>query len=122
VTTSLQGLGSFDEEDAKALHMLGLHGSGYANKAVQEADSIIALGAQFDDRVTCHVPKFAPKAKQAADEGRRGIIHFEIAPKNINKAVEGTEAVVGDCAANLENLMPFIKETERPGWLNQIAQ
>lgn len=122
VTTSLQGLGSFDEEDAKALHMLGLHGSGYANKAVQEADLIIALGARFDDRVTGHVPKFAPKAKQAADEGRGGIIHFEVAPKNINKVVEATEAVVGGCAANLELLMPFIKDTERPGWLNQIAQ
>jgi acetolactate synthase-1/2/3 large subunit len=41
VTTSLQGLGPFDEEDPKALHILGLHGSESANKAVQEADLII---------------------------------------------------------------------------------
>ncbi|CAI7580032.1 unnamed protein product [Penicillium pancosmium] len=122
VTTTLQGLGSFDEDDPKALHMLGLHGSGYANKAVQEADLIIALGARFDDRVTGHVPNFAPKAKEASDDGRGGIVQFEIAPKNINKVVEATEAVVGDCAANLEILMPFIKETERPEWLDQISQ
>lgn len=57
VTTSLQGLGAFDEKDPKGLHMLGLHGSGYANKAIQEADLIIALGARFDDRVTGHIPK-----------------------------------------------------------------
>lgn len=88
VTTSLQGLGPFDEEDPKALHMVGLHGSGTANKAVQEADLIIALGARFDDRVTGHVPKFAPKAKEAAGEGRGGIILFEITPESINKVVE----------------------------------
>jgi acetolactate synthase-1/2/3 large subunit len=48
VTTSLHGLGAFDELDPKSLHMLGLHGTAYANLAIQEADLIIALGARFD--------------------------------------------------------------------------
>lgn len=52
VTTTMQGLGAFDERDEKSLHMLGMHGSVYANRAMQEADVIIALGARFDDRVT----------------------------------------------------------------------
>jgi len=52
VTTTLQGLGGFDEHDEKSLHMLGMHGSAYANMAMQEADLILALGARFDDRVT----------------------------------------------------------------------
>lgn len=52
VTTTLQGLGAFDELDPKSLHMLGMHGSAYANLAMQTADVIIALGARFDDRVT----------------------------------------------------------------------
>jgi len=52
VTTTLQGLGAFDELDEKSLHMLGMHGSAYANLAMQHADVIIALGARFDDRVT----------------------------------------------------------------------
>jgi acetolactate synthase-1/2/3 large subunit len=52
VTTTMQGLGAFDERDEKSLHMLGMHGSAYANHAMQEADVIIALGARFDDRVT----------------------------------------------------------------------
>ncbi|KAJ1541942.1 Acetolactate synthase, mitochondrial, partial [Cladochytrium tenue] len=50
VTTTLQGLGAFDEEDPRSLHMLGMHGSAYANLAMQSADLIIALGARFDDR------------------------------------------------------------------------
>jgi acetolactate synthase I/II/III large subunit len=52
VTTTLQGLGAFDELDDRSLHMLGMHGSAYANLAMQAADVIIALGARFDDRVT----------------------------------------------------------------------
>ena len=57
VTTTVMGLGAFDECDAKSLHMLGMHGSPYANLAMQEADLIIALGARFDDRVTGNVAK-----------------------------------------------------------------
>lgn len=52
VTTTLQGLGAFDENSERSLHMLGMHGSAYANLAMQSADVIIALGARFDDRVT----------------------------------------------------------------------
>lgn len=120
VTTSLQGLGAFDENDSKALHMLGLHGSGYANMAMQNADLIIALGARFDDRVTGSIPKFAPKAKQAADEGRGGIVHFDITPKNVNKVVEVAEAVLGDCADNLELLLPLVERKDRRVWLSKI--
>ncbi|KAF3387113.1 Acetolactate synthase catalytic subunit [Penicillium rolfsii] len=121
VTTTLQGLGGFDELDPKALHMLGMHGSAYANMAMQEADLIIAVGARFDDRVTGSIPKFAPQAKAAAAEGRGGIVHFEIMPKNINKVVQATEAVEGDCADNLRLLLPQVKAVpERPEWFAQI--
>lgn len=122
VTTTLQGLGGFNEHDEKSLHMLGMHGSAYANMAIQEADLIIALGARFDDRVTLSVGKFAPAAKAAAAEGRGGIIHFEIMPKNINKVVQATEAVEGDVITNVAQLLPFLnKVEERPEWFAQIA-
>jgi acetolactate synthase-1/2/3 large subunit len=123
VTTTLQGLGGFDELDEKALHMLGMHGSAYANLAMQEADLIIALGARFDDRVTGSIIKFAPQAKAAAAEGRGGIVHFEIMPKNINKVVQATEAVEGDVVANLALLLPQVKNksmAERKEWFDQI--
>ena len=121
VTTTLHGLGGFDELDEKSLHMLGMHGSPYANMAMQEADLIIALGARFDDRVTGNVAKYAPQAKLAASEKRGGIVHFEIMPKNINKVVQATEAVEGDVAANLATLLPQIKGVEsRPEWFAQI--
>lgn len=125
VTTTLQGLGAFDELDEKALHMLGMHGSAYANMAMQEADLIIALGARFDDRVTLNVSKFAPAARAAAREGRGGIVHFEIMPKNINKVIQATEAVEGDVAKNLELLLPQVEAksmTDRQAWFDQIRE
>ncbi|KAK3076912.1 Acetolactate synthase, mitochondrial, partial [Coniosporium uncinatum] len=121
VTTTLQGLGGFDELDPKSLHMLGMHGSAYANMAMQEADLILALGARFDDRITGNVARFAPQARAAALEGRGGIVHFEVLPKNINKVVQATEAVEGDVAENLARLMPHVNTvSERPEWFKQI--
>ncbi|KAK4696247.1 hypothetical protein P7C71_g1644, partial [Lecanoromycetidae sp. Uapishka_2] len=121
VTTTLQGLGGYDELDEKSLHMLGMHGSPYANMAIQEADLILALGARFDDRVTGNIAKFAPQAKAAAAEGRGGIVHFEIMPKNINKVVQSNEAVEGDVATNIALLLPHVESRpERPEWFSQI--
>ncbi|PYH42540.1 acetolactate synthase [Aspergillus saccharolyticus JOP 1030-1] len=125
VTTTLQGLGAFDELDEKALHMVGMHGSGYANKAMQEADLIIALGARFDDRVTMNIKKFAPAARAAAAAGVGGIVHFDILPKNINKVVQATEAVVGDVSESLAAVLPWIHQkdmnhADRQSWFGQI--
>ncbi|WVQ67742.1 acetolactate synthase, mitochondrial [Kwoniella botswanensis] len=117
VTTTLQGLGAYDERDEKSLHMLGMHGSAYANFAMQEADVIIALGARFDDRVTGKVDTFAPAAKAAAQEGTGGIIHFEIQPKNINKIVEAQIPVLGDVVASLGQLLPQIEAVDRSAWI-----
>lgn len=123
VTTTLQGLGSFDELDSKSLCMLGMHGSPYANLAIQEADLILALGARFDDRITGSVARFAPQARQAAQEKRGGIVHFDIMPKNINKVIQATEAVEGDVTANIALMMPYLKqrtEQDRSEWFSQI--
>ena len=123
VTTTLQGLGAFDERDEKSLHMLGMHGSAYANLAMQEADLILTLGARFDDRVTGTIPTFAPQARAAAAEGRGGIVHFEIMPKNINKVIQATEAVEGDVTDSIGLLLPRIRtveKSERQEWFDKI--
>lgn len=121
VTTTLQGLGSFDQEDPKSLDMLGMHGCATANLAVQNADLIIAVGARFDDRVTGNISKFAPEARRAAAEGRGGIIHFEVSPKNINKVVQTQIAVEGDATTNLGKIMSKIFPVkERSEWFAQI--
>ncbi|CCF55495.1 hypothetical protein KAFR_0A00570 [Kazachstania africana CBS 2517] len=123
VTTSLLGLGAFDQEDPKSLDMLGMHGCATANLAMQNADLIIAIGTRFDDRVTGNIAKFAPEARRAALENRGGIIHFEISPKNINKVVEAQIAVEGDATANLQSILPKIFPVkERTEWFAKIKE
>ena len=81
------GLGTFPEDHPNALKMIGMHGTEYANYAIQEADLLIAIGVRFDDRVTGKVSKFAPNAK---------IVHIDIDPTTIRKNVKVFLPVVGD--------------------------
>ena len=122
VTTTLQGMGAFDELHPLSLHMLGMHGSAYANLAIQNADLIIALGARFDDRVTGNLNKFAVSARKAELEGRGGIVQFEISPKNINKTVKVTVGVEGDLSPNMKSLIPQVRYADRKPWLNSINE
>jgi acetolactate synthase-1/2/3 large subunit len=110
-TTTLLGLGAFDELDPKALHMLGMHGSAYANYAVQECDVLIAVGARFDDRVTGNLASFAPHAK---------IIHIDIDPSSMGKTVDVDIAVSGDAKTSLELMLPHIEHRDRHAWFSQI--
>ncbi|MDQ3441425.1 MAG: biosynthetic-type acetolactate synthase large subunit, partial [Planctomycetota bacterium] len=112
VTTTLLGLGAYDEHEDKALHMLGMHGSAYANYAVQECDCLISVGARFDDRVTGNLASFAPKAK---------IIHIDIDPSSISKTVDVDVPVVGDARLSLEAMLDLIEHRDRRDWFTQIA-
>lgn len=113
VTTTLLGLGAFDEigDNGLALHMLGMHGSAYANYAVQACDLLIAVGARFDDRVTGKLDSFAPYAK---------IIHIDIDPSSISKSVDVDIPVVGDARDVLTEMLPLIERRDRDAWFAQI--
>lgn len=111
VTTTLLGLGAFDELDPRSLYMLGMHGSAFANYAVQGCDCLIAVGARFDDRVTGNLATFAPKAK---------IIHIDIDPSSISKVVDVDIPIVGDCKLCLEELMQYVEHRDRAEWFAQI--
>ena len=111
VTTTLLGLGAFDESNDLSLHMLGMHGTAYANYAVQECDCLVSIGARFDDRVTGDLSRFAPNAT---------IIHIDIDPSNISKNVDAQYPLVGDAKAICEQMLPYIETPDRSGWLTQI--
>ncbi len=76
VATTLMGIGSFPEDHPLSLKWLGMHGTVYANNAVNEADVLLALGVRFDDRVT-------GKVEQFAEHGT--IVHIDIDASEINK-------------------------------------
>jgi len=112
VTMTLLGLGSYDQSRAESLDMLGMHGSAYANYAVQECDLLIAVGARFDDRVTGKLKDFAPGAK---------VVHIDIDPASISKNVHVDIPVVGDAKHILGELAKEVKHCERKEWFKRIA-
>ncbi|UCF15840.1 MAG: biosynthetic-type acetolactate synthase large subunit [Phycisphaerales bacterium] len=113
VAMTLLGLGSYDQRKPESLDMLGMHGSAYANYAVQECDLLIAVGARFDDRVTGKLETFAPNAK---------IIHIDIDPSSISKNVQVDIPVVGDAKVILSELTKEVEYRERKAWFKRIAQ
>jgi acetolactate synthase I/II/III large subunit len=96
VTTTLMGIGSFDEHHPLALGMLGMHGTAYANFAVTECDLLIAVGARFDDRVTGKLDEFASRAK---------VIHIDIDPAEVGKNRTPEVPIVGDVRQVLLDLL-----------------
>ena len=113
VTTTFLGLGAYDQNRPESLDMLGMHGTAYANYAVQESDLLIAVGARFEDRVTGKLKTFASKAK---------IIHIDIDPASISKNVRVDIPVVGDAKAILSDLAEAVEHVERKEWFDQIAE
>ena len=111
VTTTMMGLGAFTEDDDLSLGMLGMHGTAYANHAVQESDLIVAIGARFDDRVTGRIDDFAPSAT---------IIHIDIDPSSVSKNVEVDIPVIGDAKIILKELLKHVKKGEYEEWHKTI--
>ena len=99
VTTTLMGLGGFDSTDPLALHLLGMHGTAYANYAVEDCDFVLALGARFDDRVAGVPDKFAPRAKFIAQ--------VDIDPAEIGKVKSVDWHHVGPLKRALERLTAY---------------
>ncbi|MFC1480493.1 biosynthetic-type acetolactate synthase large subunit [Candidatus Omnitrophota bacterium] len=112
VTTTLMGLGAFPGDDSLSLGMLGMHGTAYANHAVQGADLIIAIGARFDDRVTGRLDTFAPNAT---------ITHIDIDPASVSKNVQVDIPVIGDAKTVLKELIDTVKKKDYTKWHKQIA-
>lgn len=114
VTMTLQGLGAFPGTDPQSLGMLGMHGTYWANQAVNNCDLLISLGARFDDRVTGKVETFAKNAYK---------IHVDIDPTCIDKNVIVDLPIVGDVKHVLAELASEI--TNKPDveeWWAQIEQ
>ena len=111
VTTTLMGKGAFPESDPLALGMPGMHGTAYANYALNDADVIIAVGVRFDDRVTGKLDTFAPKAR---------FIHIDIDPAEIGKSVPVEVPIVGDCKAVIAALLRKVEPKEHPAWQAKV--
>jgi acetolactate synthase-1/2/3 large subunit len=101
VALTVHGLGCFPADHYLSLHMLGMHGTPYANYAINEADLLLALGVRFDDRVTGKVSEFAKHGK---------IVHVDIDPSEINKIKVATVPIVADVGDVLRELLAMLEQ------------
>lgn len=113
ITTTLMALGAYPQHEPENLLMLGMHGTRYANYAVQECDLLLAIGARFDDRVTAKIEEFAPHAK---------IVHVDIDPTSISKNLTVDIPVVGDIRDVLHKLNAIVERPEIGAWQQKIEE
>ncbi|MEW6397856.1 MAG: biosynthetic-type acetolactate synthase large subunit [Bacillota bacterium] len=111
VASTLMGLGTVPADHPLFLGMVGMHGTVAANRAVQECDVLLALGARFSDRVTGKREAFAAEAQ---------IIHVDVDPAELGKNVPAHIPIVGDAGRVLEALIPLVPERRRQEWVDQV--
>ncbi len=113
VAMTLMGLGAYPGGDPLSLDMLGMHGSVYANYAVDQADLLLAFGVRFDDRVTGKLSEFAKHGK---------IVHIDIDPSEINKNKEAHIPIVSDIKFAMAELNKVVEAPEDlSDWHRQIG-
>jgi len=114
VVETLMGLGGFPMEHPHCFGLLGMHGTFAANRAVANADLLVACGMRFDDRVTGLAARFAPKAR---------IIHIDIDPAEISKNLPSHIPLVGDCATVLRQISQALGDWSQalPDWIGQVT-
>ena len=111
VTMTLQGLGSMPSEHYLSLNMLGMHGTVYANMAINDADLLLAIGVRFDDRVTGKLSEFAKHGR---------IVHVDIDASEINKNKKAQIAVNTDAKSFLDAINPLVEAGDWRDWHQQL--
>lgn len=108
---TILGVGAIPTDHELNVGMLGMHGNYGPNVLTNECDVLIAIGMRFDDRVTGRLDKYAKQAK---------IIHLDIDPAEIDKNVQTTVPVWGDCKETLPLLTQLIEEKKHTDWLAEF--
>jgi acetolactate synthase-1/2/3 large subunit len=111
VVKTLLGLDTLPTDHELCLDMVGMHGTVYANLALDEADVVFAVGMRFDDRITGKIERFVKNAK---------IIHIDIDPAEISKNKKAHIPIVGDIRNVLKKLTPKLEAKENEDWIKRI--
>ncbi|MCW8130642.1 MAG: biosynthetic-type acetolactate synthase large subunit [Planctomycetota bacterium] len=111
VTTTLMALGSFPGNHNLSVGMLGMHGTSYANFAVNNCDLLVSIGARFDDRITGRLDKFSVQSKK---------VHFDVDPTCIGKNVKTQYPVLGDLRQSMKMLFKHLTFKDRKPWFDDL--
>jgi acetolactate synthase-1/2/3 large subunit len=108
---TILGLSALPTDHPLNMGMLGMHGNYAPNVLTNDCDVLIAVGMRFDDRVTGRLDKYAKQAK---------VIHLDIDPSEIDKNVQATVGVWGDCKETLPLLTQLIEKKSHTAWLQRF--
>ncbi len=111
VGASIMGLTALPTAHPRFLGMTGMHGGYAANKVMQGADLIIAIGTRFSDRATGDKSKFAKDAR---------ILHIDIDPAEIDKNIPTYHSLVGNMPDVLRELSARLDSVRHPNWWEEI--
>jgi acetolactate synthase-1/2/3 large subunit len=113
VALSLMGIGAIPHDHRLCTGLIGMHGSAASNRAVQQADLLVAVGARFSDRVTSQVEKFAGAAK---------ILHLDIDPAEVNKNIRSDAWIIGDVKIVLDRLLQELPQKMETEWNGEVQK
>ncbi len=113
VASTLMGLGAFPASSPRSLGMMGMHGTMSAARTCISADTIIALGTRFSDRVALNRDKFAKDKK---------VIQIDIEDAEINKNIGVDVAVMADLKEALKTVNENLPQQEHTAWMEQVAE
>jgi acetolactate synthase-1/2/3 large subunit len=91
--------------------MLGMHGTAYANRAVEHCDLIMAIGARWDDRITGKLATFCPDAVK---------LHIDIDVAEFGKIIKPHVSLAGDAKLVIEDLIPRVSKLDTAAWWKDI--
>ncbi len=111
IAYTMMAAGVMDYGDPLNLGLIGMHGCRTTNKAVNEADLVLAVGTRFSDRVALNGEQFAHQAS---------ILQIDIDPSEVNKNVTVDHSLVGDVRQTLQQLLPLVDEAKHPAWMEQV--
>jgi len=111
VATTLMGIGAFPGNHPLSLGMLGMHGSTAANRAIQEADLLMVLGARMGDRAIGKREEFGKSAI---------LVHVDIDPAEIGKNVSTDIPIVGDLKRILREILKAPLDRSSSRWDDHI--
>jgi acetolactate synthase-1/2/3 large subunit len=111
VVNTLLGKGAVSEAASYNLGMLGMHGTAYANRAVEHCDLIMAIGARWDDRITGKLATFCPDAIK---------LHIDIDVAEFGKIIKPHVSLAGDAKLVIEELIPRVGKLDTAAWWKDI--
>lgn len=113
VVTTMMGKGVMPTEHPLHFGMVGNNGKAYANRAMNEADLLIMVGARVADRAVSQ-PDLIPRNKV--------LVHIDVDPAEIGKNAGPTIPLVGDARHIFEELVKEEFSCDCGSWLEQLEE